>query len=86
MFGTAISAGINFDAFDKIEVKVTGLKDMNPILSFEESGLREFLKDNVKRSGYKKPTPVQRYAIPVIMSGRDLMGCAQTGLFINNFR
>lgn len=79
MFGTAISVGINFDKFDKIEVKVTGLKDVDPITTFEDSGLREFLKENVKRSGYTKPTPVQKYAIPVIMSGRDLMGCAQTG-------
>ena len=34
---------------------------------------------NIERSGYKKPTPVQKYALPIIISGRDLMGCAQTG-------
>ena len=34
---------------------------------------------NVERSGYKKPTPVQKYALPIIIKGRDLMGCAQTG-------
>lgn len=50
-----------------------------PISSFESSGLRPHLLDNVKKSGYTKPTPIQKYAIPLILSGRDLMGCAQTG-------
>jgi len=39
----------------------------------------EVLKENVSKSKYDKPTPIQKWAIPVIMSGRDLMGCAQTG-------
>jgi superfamily II DNA/RNA helicase len=42
-------------------------------------GLRQILLDNVVKSGYKKPTPIQKSAIPVVMSNRDLMACAQTG-------
>ncbi|XP_070502812.1 ATP-dependent RNA helicase vasa-like [Chironomus tepperi] len=81
LFGSAISAGINFDNFDKIEVQVTG-KDsekIKPINTFEEGNLREFLIENIKKSGYTKPTPIQKHSIPIIMSKRGLMGCAQTG-------
>ncbi|KAL0451905.1 UNVERIFIED_CONTAM: DEAD-box ATP-dependent RNA helicase 52C [Sesamum latifolium] len=37
------------------------------------------LTDNIRRCKYVKPTPIQSYAIPVAMAGRDLMACAQTG-------
>lgn len=33
----------------------------------------------VKMEGYSVPTPIQEQAIPVILDGRDLLGCAQTG-------
>ena len=47
--------------------------------SFMDADIRETLKENVKKTHYDKPTPIQKWAIPVILSGRDLMGCAQTG-------
>lgn len=34
---------------------------------------------NIERARFTKPTPVQRYAIPIVLNNRDLMGCAQTG-------
>lgn len=46
---------------------------------FEEAALCESLNRNVIKSGYKKPTPVQKHGIPIIAAGRDLMACAQTG-------
>lgn len=48
-------------------------------MSFKGSGLSELLLDNVAKSGYKEPTPIQKTAIPIIMDKRDLMACAQTG-------
>ncbi|XP_025263684.1 ATP-dependent RNA helicase vasa [Camponotus floridanus] len=79
LFGNDVSMGINFDKYDDIEVKVSGENAPRPIQSFNQTGLRTILLDNIKKSGYTKPTPVQKYAIPIIMSGRDLMACAQTG-------
>jgi probable ATP-dependent RNA helicase DDX4 len=79
MFANHIQSGINFDKFDKIPVKALGESVPPAVGSFESSGLRQFLLDNVTKSGYTKPTPIQKYAIPIILGKRDLMGCAQTG-------
>lgn len=79
MFGAGISAGINFDKFDNIEVKASGMGNIKKIESFEAAELRPFLLANVTKSGYLKPTPVQKFAIPIIMGKRDMMACAQTG-------
>ncbi|XP_058447291.1 ATP-dependent RNA helicase vasa-like [Malaya genurostris] len=79
IFGSGISSGINFDKFDEIKVNVTGENPPNSIISFNDSGLRDYLLKNVRKSNYIKPTPIQKYAIPIIMDARDLMACAQTG-------
>ncbi|GAB6031640.1 hypothetical protein CHUAL_009400 [Chamberlinius hualienensis] len=74
-----IPQGVNFRKYRDIKVNVTGNNIPKPINSFEESNLREFLLDNVKKANYEMPTPVQKYAIPAIMAERDVMACAQTG-------
>ncbi|XP_075980870.1 ATP-dependent RNA helicase vasa [Anticarsia gemmatalis] len=79
IFSSTISSGINFDKFDHIAVKVSGENPPRAIDSFETANLRKYVLDNILRAGYKKPTPIQKHAIPIIMGGRDLMGCAQTG-------
>ena len=43
------------------------------------SRLRKILVENIEKCGYSEPTPVQQFSIPFILSGRDLMCCAQTG-------
>ncbi|CAK8993310.1 unnamed protein product [Durusdinium trenchii] len=41
--------------------------------------IHEFLWDNLERCHYSRPTPIQRFAIPVALAGSDAMCCAQTG-------
>jgi ATP-dependent RNA helicase RhlE len=49
------------------------------ISSFEELPLRSTTLDAVARAGYITPTPIQARAIGIALTGRDLIGCAQTG-------
>lgn len=74
-----VNSGINFDNYDKIPVEVTGDNAPVVINNFEELQLPQFLMDNIEALGYKKLTPVQKYAIPIVSSNRDLMACAHTG-------
>ncbi|XP_043402852.1 probable ATP-dependent RNA helicase DDX4 isoform X11 [Chelonia mydas] len=71
--------GINFDKYDTILVEVSGLDPPPAILTFEEANLCQTLNKNIAKAGYLKLTPVQKYSIPIILAGRDLMACAQTG-------
>lgn len=46
---------------------------------FQDVDMGEIIMGNIALSRYTRPTPVQKYAIPIIKSKRDLMACAQTG-------
>ena len=46
---------------------------------FEQLSLIEPILNALKNEGYTTPTPIQEQAIPSILEGRDLLGCAQTG-------
>ncbi|PON87638.1 DEAD-box ATP-dependent RNA helicase [Trema orientale] len=70
---------INFDAYEDIPVEASGTDIPAPMTGFEDVHLGERLNENIKRCKYMKPTPIQRHAIPIVMAGRDLMACAQTG-------
>lgn len=48
-------------------------------MSFDTLGLSADLLRAVSEQGYTEPTPIQRQAIPVILSGKDVMAGAQTG-------
>jgi len=49
------------------------------ILKFEEFDLDPYLLDSLASIGYSEATPIQQQAIPTILSGKDLIACAQTG-------
>ncbi len=46
---------------------------------FEGFGFTESLLDAIDSMGFKRPSPIQTQAIPLVMEGKDLIACAQTG-------
>ncbi|KAF9420381.1 RNA-dependent ATPase rok1 [Podila epigama] len=66
-----------------LKIKVYGTDIPNPFKSFEglakQYQLESYLQRNILASGFKKPTPIQMQAIPVILHGRDVMAMAPTG-------
>src|SRR5947209_19469958 len=48
-------------------------------MSFEDLGLSPEVFKAVADAGYETPTPIQEQAIPYVLMGRDVLGCAQTG-------
>ena len=48
-------------------------------MSFADLGLSEEVMRAVSDAGYTDPTPIQKGAIPNVLMGRDILGCAQTG-------
>lgn len=61
------------------QIAVSGENPPAAVATFEAAGLRQLLLGNVAKSGYTKPTPIQKVAIPMAMMKRDMMSCAQTG-------
>ncbi|GAA5897286.1 hypothetical protein JCM6882_001848 [Rhodosporidiobolus microsporus] len=76
--GTKQQTGINFDAYQDIPVEATGTDVPEPITEFLPP-IDPHLLENIALARYKTPTPVQKYSVPIVNGGRDLMACAQTG-------
>ncbi|UVA78442.1 DEAD/DEAH box helicase [Pandoraea commovens] len=57
------------------------MADVNavPTPGFDSFGLHADILRAIAEQGYTQPTPIQAQAIPVVLSGRDVMGAAQTG-------
>src|SRR5919108_1689917 len=49
------------------------------LMNFSKLGLHPALERRCEALGYTEPTQIQRQAIPLILSGSDLIGCAETG-------
>uniref|UniRef100_A0A4W4HC19 RNA helicase n=1 Tax=Electrophorus electricus TaxID=8005 RepID=A0A4W4HC19_ELEEL len=73
------NTGINFEKYDDIPVEATGHNCPPHIESFHDVAMGEIIMGNITLSRYTRPTPVQKHAIPIIKTKRDLMACAQTG-------
>ncbi|MFT6849688.1 MAG: ATP-dependent RNA helicase RhlE [Sphingobacteriales bacterium] len=48
-------------------------------MTFKELGIIDPILKALEKKGYTQPTPIQEQAIPILLRGKDLMGCAQTG-------
>lgn len=69
-------------SLSEIKVFQEGETRIQPFYDFEKAGLHPVMRRNVDLAGYKVPTPIQMYCLPAIIHGHDVMGIAQTGMFI----
>ncbi|KAG9322952.1 hypothetical protein KVV02_004328 [Mortierella alpina] len=63
----------------ELDMRVTGADVAKPCISFAHFGFEEALMETIRRAGYSEPSGIQRQAIPVALSGRDIIGIAATG-------
>lgn len=65
---------------DVVELESKYLKEpIVPIDSFNDPLLPQFVKTTAQYNGFIKPTPIQRYSIPIATKGYDLISVAKTG-------
>lgn len=62
-----------------LDISVVGPQCPSPVVSFAHLGLPASLMEGIRKHGYTKPTPIQAQAIPAGLSGRDVVGVAETG-------
>lgn len=87
LFKSTHSGNVDFSLYDSASTNVSGAKSETiPSVDSFDDMFRLFsdeipveLRNNILRCGFSRPTPVQKYAIPAGLAGRDLMCCAQTG-------
>ena len=48
-------------------------------MKFSELKIEKSILKALREAGYEEPTPIQQKAIPPLLDGHDLMGCAQNG-------
>ncbi|PKK43691.1 hypothetical protein CI102_12241 [Trichoderma harzianum] len=85
LFGSAedrnkhIGGGLDFSAIESIDVVQEGPERIEYIKAFADAGIHPVMMKNVELSGYQVPTPIQKFTIPAILQGYDVIGVAQTG-------
>jgi ATP-dependent RNA helicase DDX3X len=65
--------------YEGVEVSVHSKNEIPPIHEFPGCGVSNSILLNVAEAGYKSPTNVQKYSIPYILNGEDLIVTSQTG-------
>ncbi|XP_057508130.1 DEAD-box ATP-dependent RNA helicase 24-like isoform X2 [Actinidia eriantha] len=62
-----------------LAIRVSGFDVPRPIKTFGDSGFSVELAKAIAKQAYEKPTPIQCQALPIVLSGRDIIGIAKTG-------
>lgn len=62
-----------------LAIKVSGFDVARPVTSFDQLGFDATLRAAIAKQGYETPTPIQCQSLPVVLSGRDMIGIAKTG-------
>lgn len=63
----------------ELGVKVIGMDKLKPLKAFSDLPFYEKVKRNLDEQGWRRPTPIQSYAIPIILSNRHIIGVSSTG-------
>ncbi|KAK6941088.1 DEAD/DEAH box helicase domain [Dillenia turbinata] len=62
-----------------LAIQVSGFDVPRPIKTFEDCGFSTQLMNAIAKQGYEKPTPIRCQALPIVLSGRYIIGIAKTG-------
>jgi ATP-dependent RNA helicase DDX5/DBP2 len=68
------------DAYrQEFQITVAGSNVPKPVTSFDEAGFPNYVMSEVRAQGFTKPTAIQAQGWPMALSGRDVVGIAETG-------
>lgn len=62
-----------------LAIRVSGFDVPRPVKTFEDCGFSVELMKAISKQAYEKPTTIQCQALPIVLSGRDIIGIAKTG-------
>ncbi|XP_019197538.1 PREDICTED: DEAD-box ATP-dependent RNA helicase 24 [Ipomoea nil] len=64
---------------NSLAIRVSGFDVPRPVKTFEDCGFSVELLKAISKQAYEKPTPIQCQALPIALSGGDIIGIAKTG-------
>jgi len=68
-----------FEFRKQLDIRITGNDLVNPVASFGHFGFHDTLIQAIQKQNYEQPTAIQKQAIPIALSGRDMIAIAKTG-------
>ncbi|KAH0615038.1 uncharacterized protein H6S33_000674 [Morchella sextelata] len=72
--------GAEIEAFRaEKQMRVQGRDVPKPVITFDEAGFPSYVMNEVKAQGFSAPTAIQSQGWPMALSGRDVVGIAETG-------